>query len=81
MGAGEELRSVFKAMILDEKDKFVEGTVESLNPLQVKPEGSSAGLKGIYWNADIVEGLVEGDRVFMYFNKERKRYYALMKLA
>jgi len=81
MSWAETILDQIKDMIVAEKDTFLEGTVESLNPLQVKPEGSSIGLKGVYWNADIVEGLAEGDRVFLYFNKERKRYYALMKVA
>lgn len=81
MGWADDIRSVIKTMIIEEKDTLVEGTVASLNPLSVAPDGASSPLKGIYWNADLVEAVTEGDRVLMYFNKSRKRYYALVKLA
>lgn len=46
MNWAETILDQIKDMIVAEKDTFLEGTVESLNPLQVKPEGSSVGLKG-----------------------------------
>lgn len=59
--------------------RMLEGMVTGLSPLEVRPDGSSASIKGAKWNADLVKKVKENDRVLLLHNRDNNRFYVVVR--
>lgn len=81
MGWADEFLEVTKKNAPNAPTRMLEGSVTGLSPLEVRPDGSSASIKGAKWNADIVKKVQEGDRVLMLHDRTINRYYVVVRFA
>lgn len=81
MGFAEEILQVMKENAPQSPVRLLEGTVTGLSPLEVRPDGSSVGIKGAKWNADIVKKVKESERVLLLHDRVINRYYVVVRFG
>ncbi|WP_294742026.1 hypothetical protein [uncultured Exiguobacterium sp.] len=81
MGWAEDILVQLREQAPPSSVRLLEGTVTSLSPLAIRPDGASESIKGARWNADIVKKVKEDERVLLMHDRTINRYYVVVRLA